>query len=331
MKHINLSNYKGSITDWTILNYVKGGLADNLADIVNIKVNDSCYNYLAKSVNLWNPSAFTWQTGNLEQDNPERCCSGYKIFIKAGTYSFKSNIPYNYALKVNSYETYNRTPGDIYHDDAWRTAGSVAQFTIARDGYLGIQFACPLSSLNAVTNKELTLVQGTTLPTAYEPYGALVIHQNAGIVDLGSLDWIYRNNMFACYDVQTEINKPASDSVIANISCSKYETQSRDYVQSHSGYCGANISGTIVINDESFEGDVQAFKTAMSGVILKYELANPTIIVIDENGEVASTTAITRTANTLAMSDDALELDNTTDEVSVEQDSTNEIEIEEES
>ena len=54
MQHINLSNYKGSITDWTELNYINGGLADNLADIANIKVNDSCYNYFAKSANILN-------------------------------------------------------------------------------------------------------------------------------------------------------------------------------------------------------------------------------------------------------------------------------------
>ena len=47
MKHINLSNFKGSISEWTILNYVKGGLADEYADIANVKGN-----YVKKSENL---------------------------------------------------------------------------------------------------------------------------------------------------------------------------------------------------------------------------------------------------------------------------------------
>ena len=47
MKHINITSWKGSITDWTELNYIKGGLPDEYANIANIKGN-----YLRKSKNL---------------------------------------------------------------------------------------------------------------------------------------------------------------------------------------------------------------------------------------------------------------------------------------
>ena len=257
MKHINLSNYKGSITDWTILNYVKGGLADNLADIVNIKVNDSCYNYLAKSQNL-SPYATVLDNQVL-------------VTLQAGTYTISFNVTTtNGGVNLRK----NAIDGDIiksiYINSTYHKGTFTLQekTTIYFNGFGG-----------GWTNYNIMLNEGSTaLP--YEPYGKLVIHQNAGIVDLGTLTWIYRNGMFACYDIQTEIKKPTSDSNIANISCSKYETQSRDYVQSHSGYCGANMSGTIVVNDSSFEGNAEAFKTAMSGVMLKYELANPTIIIL---------------------------------------------------
>ena len=341
MKHINLSNYKGSITDWTILNYVKGGLADNLADIVNIKVNDSCYNYLAKSQNLIKLEDMSETTKNgitYKVENGLVTLNG--TATQATTIDFVCNTIDSGIYSICWFNDWT-IAWDYFKASLIYNASYVRQFSFSTINASITSISAPngitkvriyITGNPTFTNAHFRpmLVKGTTAPTAYEPYGALVIHQNAGIVDLGTLTWIYRNGMFACYDIQTEIKKPTSDSNIANISCSKYETQSRDYVQSHSGYCGANMSGTIVVNDSSFEGDAEAFKAAMSGVMLKYELANPTIIVVDENGEIVSTTTITRTANTLALSN-ALELDNTTDEVSVEQDSTNEIEIEEES
>ena len=67
MKHINLSSFKGSITDWSILNYVKGGLADEYADIANLSLYDE-YNYynfnnnqIAQKVMRYNLGSFSWE------------------------------------------------------------------------------------------------------------------------------------------------------------------------------------------------------------------------------------------------------------------------------
>lgn len=268
MKHINLSNYKGSITDWTILNYVKGGLADNLADIVNIKVNDSCYNYLAKSQNLVNISDKTISSPGYIFNTSINSLKNNTVYTCSFNWTGGGSLQFR-ALKNNinvGSDTINDVPSG-------RNSITITTTDVPDTIYL---YA---NNPNGGTASDIMINEGSTaLP--YEPYGKLVIHQNAGIVDLGTLTWIYRNGMFACYDIQTEIKKPTSDSNIANISCSKYETQSRDYVQSHSGYCGANMSGTIVVNDSSFEGDAEAFKAAMSGVMLKYELANPQIIIL---------------------------------------------------
>lgn len=35
MKHINITNFEGSITDWTKLNYIAGGMEDDVASLAN--------------------------------------------------------------------------------------------------------------------------------------------------------------------------------------------------------------------------------------------------------------------------------------------------------
>lgn len=35
MKHINITNFEGSITDWTKLNYIAGGIEDDVASLAN--------------------------------------------------------------------------------------------------------------------------------------------------------------------------------------------------------------------------------------------------------------------------------------------------------
>ena len=65
--------------------------------------------------------------------------------------------------------------------------------------------------------------------------------------------------------------------------CSRYRTVSADDVWMYRSVCpGAAIglSGQILIADESFS-DTDALKTAMSGVYLVYELADPTTETAD--------------------------------------------------
>ena len=263
MKHINLSNYKGSITDWTILNYVKGGLADNLADIANIKVNDSCYNYLAKSQNL-SPYAAVLDNQVL-------------VTLQAGTYTISFNVTTtNGGVNLRK----NAIDGDIiksiYINSTYHKGTFTLQekTTIYFNGFGG-----------GWTNYNIMLNEGSTaLP--YEPYGALVIHQNAGIVDLGSLDWNYNpsygttaQGAFYC---PTDIGaKQVANDKTFNGNCAKYEATSRDYIwynQTDKKIC---LTGGILVTvvDKDYT-NAQAFKAAMSGVMLKYELANPQIIIL---------------------------------------------------
>lgn len=96
------------------------------------------------------------------------------------------------------------------------------------------------------------------------------------IVDLGDLTWTYAIDINRFYsNEQIAIKHPASTSEIPFILCSHYQTLSWDNFQVASNdYCisNPNSNGRINIRDTHYT-DATAFKTAMSGVQLVYELA----------------------------------------------------------
>ena len=96
-----------------------------------------------------------------------------------------------------------------------------------------------------------------------------------GVVDLGTLPWGYNSTYeyFRC-----EFNGalyPSNNSIIANIICNKYVASASDGIPSlSSGHIGLNASGILWVKDLDYT-DATAFKAAMSGVMLYYELAEP--------------------------------------------------------
>lgn len=91
-----------------------------------------------------------------------------------------------------------------------------------------------------------------------------------GVVDLGTLSWYFaeEHNCFYTYGVR-EYTKQAPNEV-----CSKYPYVG-GYYDLVDKSCGYIYGNAICIRDESFNTDATAFKTAMSGVMLYYELAEP--------------------------------------------------------
>lgn len=273
MQHINLSNYKGSITDWTELNYINGGLADNLANIANIKVNDSCYNYIAKSANLIKSN-----------DVPETTESGitYKIengiiylisgtatvnknvrvallTLPAGTYYFKS---FGVTGSNSTYFSYLQA-GDLI-----RYSYNNRSFTLSEETQVSYYFAVRAgTSVSNLQFKDM-LVSGSTAPIAYEPYGALVIHQNAREVVVNrnsSYLWISGTYKYATLNVDGLFKLNGNISITGN-----------DNIVS--GIYASN--GNIMFEFETAYSSADELKLAMEGVIVKFELATPQIIVL---------------------------------------------------
>lgn len=99
-----------------------------------------------------------------------------------------------------------------------------------------------------------------------------------GVVDLGTLNWEYISDDNAFRAILSTA-KTGAINTIPNILCAKYTTVARTYISgiSSQNKCinmGAGNS-YIQICDNDYT-DVATFKTAMSGVMLYYELATPT-------------------------------------------------------
>ena len=101
-------------------------------------------------------------------------------------------------------------------------------------------------------------------------------------VDLGTLSWVAGVGGKVSFQTSQVTGQKLTKnySVPPNIICSKYSTKTQNELWGHINVTGitadANTDGYIDVNDTSYT-DVTAFKQAMQGVILYYELANPII------------------------------------------------------
>ena len=102
-----------------------------------------------------------------------------------------------------------------------------------------------------------------------------------GYVDLGTLSWTYNANWngggaFYLSTKPTGIKLPASQSTAINGICSRYKVVARDTLYNAPTDIALCVptNGLVSIRDSNFN-DAGAFTTAMSGVLLVYELATP--------------------------------------------------------
>jgi len=99
------------------------------------------------------------------------------------------------------------------------------------------------------------------------------ITRKYGIVDLGTMDWKKGTSVFYTNKyLNTKLN---TSGVIPNIICSCYITTSYSNIITTPQAISIDINnGAVLCNDSSYT-DATTLKTAMSGVILQYELAEP--------------------------------------------------------
>lgn len=104
------------------------------------------------------------------------------------------------------------------------------------------------------------------------------VQRRYGIVDLGTLNWVYNSKNTAFYTLGLTSLIKKGTGIKANIVCLKYPTYNdgdpltKDKIISSTTVWG---QGNIVVKDSSYT-DATAFKNAMNGVMLIYELATPT-------------------------------------------------------
>lgn len=130
--------------------------------------------------------------------------------------------------------------------------------------------------------------------------------QKVGRIDLGSLNWIYDaasgHERFKSTNALSLIRLPESNAVPANIYTNGYATNSANDTYSHANdkAISVDVDKTIFIYDSAYT-DATAFKKAMKGKYLYYELATPITTAIDGNeiGETVSDVRKETTVNLL--------------------------------
>lgn len=147
-----------------------------------------------------------------------------------------------------------------------------------------------------------------------------------GVVDLGTLNWTYDSTVprFYTTNINSLINKPVNDGTKANaVSMYTNTTFNQLYaIEKKNMTMAIGATGTLSIINTSYS-NATAFKTAMSGVYLYYELATPVETAVDldldfmayedgteqllpVNGSVPSTSPIIADMTYLSI-DDAME------------------------
>lgn len=230
------------------------------------------------------------------------------IFVYAGSAKFEN-------VKTRFYDYNKNYIG--YNDKDGQTVYPNKKFITPSDAFY-VRFTLPPSYGNAYKN-DIALIAGSS--GAYAPYHSNVYQipeaikalpgygwsagtarnyvdyenqryvQCVGSVDLGTLTWtagggISSQTVFIASSRKICGQKLSYNSAIAsNILCSKYLAKSQNEVWSDAPPVGiatnATIDGYVYVNDTAYT-DATAFKQAMQGVMLYYELETPIVTDISD-------------------------------------------------
>lgn len=214
---------------------------------------------------------YHWYSYIFYDNNMNRIKASGKVVTEGTPYnvSFVVTTPINAAYMIVN-----------VHKDFVDTCCVNLHHTGYRDGeyepYKEVTHALPLSQ---ITNGEPLRKAGSV----YDEINETEYIKRVGVVDLGSLEWDYTssNNFFTCYDLSdmkvTETNAERLDGLF----CSKYPIDTNSTISTQATDKSIKRhTGILYIRDTSFTS-AAAFKAAMSGIILNYELAEPIVTPIE--------------------------------------------------
>lgn len=245
---------------------------------------------------------------------------GFKILLPAGEYVMRATAketPYQEYIygMVNDFDG-NYVSGPFYLVANGSVAVS-ATFTLSQSAYLYIYTALgglTEAQASAQFNKFDIQLEFGSSPSTYVPYSTNTLSlpisiyfptgmkdidgdtygkvydeltpnkaiTRIGSVDLGSLVWVYDSTYQRFNSTITVNAKLVFQPRVASIKCAKFEciTDNRNVAQvpDKSIYRGSNYD--LSVHDSAYN-NATAFKTAMNGVMLQYELATPTEVSID--------------------------------------------------
>jgi hypothetical protein len=265
-KGIDITNY---------VEYTQGTLIDSKP----VKLISRGYNLCEE---LWE-SGTIYNGSNYPSDVLKRTPSTDRIKVVGGkSYTIEGNETGNYYI----FE-FDTEMNQIRRDD----------FNNSQGGNVSLLSNCSYVRLVVPTELTQCCFHFTGSRTGYAPYKAPIEYpittevlrsagsvqdsatsKKVGAVDLGTLDgWTKSGNKF--YVSFPDAKAPTSSSSVANIRCSLYTADTQDNYanETHDNIICISVGGAIGVYDSSKASLTAAqFKTAMSGVILNYELATPT-------------------------------------------------------
>jgi hypothetical protein len=283
--------------------------------------------------NRFNPSTITLNTiinndGSLTSNNFINT-SDY-IIINEQTFTVLNNstandVYFRAGMYDANYNFVRREASPVMSSEASYTFSNVTGIKYVRISY------------EKSSNNEIQVELGSSA-TAYEPYkgktyttpfnqtvyggtldvltGELTIDK--AIVDLGTLTWGEGTDTTGQYFVVSlsGAKGTTSVSIVADAVCSNYPVFPSNNVVDKSLAIGSTTPPNVYVRDTSYTS-ASAFKTAMNGVQLVYELATPTTIqltpqkvksLVGENHISASTGDVTECRFSMLINGDDLEM-----------------------
>lgn len=211
MKHINTTNWKGKITDYTKFNYIYGGLDDTLADRVNLCIpGTNLYNYVKKSENLINNSTDVFELGGVSylpnhpyqdaKDTASPSVANARLRTKKlvnidPTKTYTVSVPSPYLVIAQGY---NNGVGVNVDGTDFNKALSSVTFTGINQVAVIVKYSDnrDFDSVNDIENINIMFTEGTS--TTYEPYGSMIMVENVGKTYINS-SWSFEAGTYRLY------------------------------------------------------------------------------------------------------------------------------------
>lgn len=193
------------------------------------------------------------------------------------------------------YLHYTNDSNEVYIKDVQIEEGSTAtDYEPYTENKIDLLSTQTLNGINGVNDYIEVIDKGNGL---YD----LKKTKNIDSVDLGTLDWAVDGPNFYSGSISSVIKPPANDNSVGNYTCQKYVNValSKNFVD---GDFGSNSSGLVYFRNSAYT-TAAAFKTAMNGVILYYQLKTPVITTIATNLTYNQVSAIRTNGGLLLVND----------------------------
>ena len=254
--------------------------------------------------NQWNEE---WEAGILNNDgstssSSNRIITSYVPLLPNITYSM--TIPYNgrgrgafYDANKHLIEYFSDFPvsgrNDVFpRDGLISSAGNNYYFSFIPPVCININDSSKNGTYEPYTSSTLSMPISTYFPNGMKSAGSAYdeLTENKAVnrinaVDLGSLTWTYEPAIprFYSTDINNLIKKPENNNTEANAVSAMYENTSFDklYAAEKKNMTMAfGTTGTFNVINTSYS-DANAFKNAMNGVFIYFELDTPVETSVD--------------------------------------------------